>query len=174
MVEIIPKKIKKAPEWYNLGFYIAAALLIVVVLGYAILFYFENRALNNLQDLEERISQVGTQEEKNMEVEVLLAKKRISDFAELLQSHKKSSNFFTLLEETSHPKVWLTEVDLYPEKAEVLVSGKTLNFQTLGQQLFIFQDQESINQVELANLLIGEGGETEFSFYFYLDPQVFK
>ncbi len=173
MIDIIPKKVKKAPEWYSFGFYIALALLIAVVLAYALSFYFEGRALNNFQDLEDRIAQVGTKQEKAVETEVLAAKKRINDFSKLLQSHKKSSNFFTLLEENCHPEIWLTGVELYPEEAEAIVTGQTSDFQNLGQQLAIFREQDLIESLELTDLLIGEEGEAKFSLYFHLDPVIF-
>ena len=157
-----------------MGFYVAVTLLIVVVLAYAFLFYFEERALDNLQNLEERVAQVGTKAEKTLEVEVLLSQKRIDDFAKLLRSHKQSSNFFTLLETTCHPRIWLTDVELHPEKATAVVSGKTANFRNLGQQILIFREQNLITGIELTNLLIGEGGEAEFSFHLNLDPQLFN
>ena len=174
MIGIIPKTLKKTPQWQNFAFYISCALLAVVILGYAALFYFEAKAFGVLQDLEEKIAQVATKEEKVTEAKVLSAQKKISDFSKLLKNHQKSSNFFTFLEENCHPKVWLTEVALNPEKAEALVSGKTADFETLGQQLFIFQQHELIQSVDLTNLLIGKKGETEFSFYLYLNPKIFQ
>ena len=174
MVGIIPKKPKKTPEWQNFTFYISCALLVVVILGYAALFYFEAKASGVLQDLEEKIAQVATKEEKVTEAKVLSTQKKISDFSKLLKSHQQSSNFFTFLEENCHPKVWLTKVELNPEKAEALVSGKTADFETLDQQLFIFQQHELIQSIDLTNLLIGKKGETEFSLYLYLNPQIFQ
>lgn len=174
MVGIIPKTTKKAPEWYNLAFYISLGLLIAVILGYALLLYFESKALVVSQDLENQIAQVGTKEEKNMEAQVLVAKKRINDFTELLQAHKKPSNFFAFLEKVCHPQTWFTEVVLNPEKAEASVSGRTVNFQVLDQQLFILREQDLITKVELTKLLISKEGETEFSLYLYLNPQVFQ
>jgi len=174
MIGIIPKKIKKAPDWYNLGFYLAGALLIVVVLTYATLFYFEGKALNSWQELEDKTAQVGSKEDKKTEVKVLTAKEKINDFSELLQGHKRASSFFAFLEETCHPKIWFSEVELNLEQTRALLSGKTSNFQTLGQQIFIFREQASIARVELINLSIGQEGETEFNFYLYFKPQIFQ
>ena len=174
MVSIIPKKTKKAPEWYNFGFYIAVAFLIAVVLGYAGLFYFEGKAWDTLQDLEDRIGQVGVKEEKLTEAKVLIAKRKINDFSKLLEVHKKSSNLFAFLESVSHPKVWFTEVRLSPESAKAIIAGRPVNFQTLDQQLFILGQQDLIERVELTNLSIGKSGETKFSLNISLNPQIFK
>ena len=174
MIGIIPKKPKKAPGWQNFASYFSCALFIVVILSYIALFYFEGKAFALLQDLEEKIAQVATKEDIVTEGQVLAAKKRINDFSKLLQDHKRASNFFTFLEENCHPKVWLTEVELNPGEAKALVSGKTADFKTLGQQILIFQGQEQIQSVDLTNLSISKKGETEFSFYLYLKPQIFQ
>lgn len=174
MVGIIPKTIKKTPQWQNFVSYFCYALLIAVILGYAALFYFEGKAIGALQDLEEKIAQVATKEDRAAESRILTAKKRINDFSKLLQDHKKSSNFFTFLEEHTLPKIWLTKVELDTEGAQALISGQAPDFKTLGQQILIFQQQGQIQNVDLINLSIGKKGETEFSFYLYLNSQILQ
>jgi hypothetical protein len=174
MVGIIPKPVKKIPQWQNILFYVAAALLIAAVLAYFIVAHLERKASATYQDLEERISQVGTLEEKELEKEVFTDKKRISDFAVLLQKHQKPSSFFEFLEETCHPRVWFSELKLSPAISQAVLSGQAPNFQILGQQLLIFQSQDLIQKVELADVSIGEGGETRFIFSLFLEPPMFK
>lgn len=174
MVGIIPKPIKKIPKWHNIVFYLALALLIVAVLSYFILANLERKSLATYQDLEEKIAQVGTLEDKALEKEVFTDKKKISDFSILLQEHQKPSNFFQFLEEICHPQIWFSGLKLSPGVFQAVISGQAPNFQILGQQLFIFQTQDLIQSVELADLSIGEGGETEFIFSLFLDPQIFK
>jgi len=174
MTSIIPKTTKKAPEWYNLAFYISLGLLIVVAFSYAFLFYFESKASINLQDLEWKISQLGTKEEKNIESKVLIAEKKINAFAEIFEKQKKLHNFFVLLEKSVHPKVWFSQVKLNPKEAEVFISGQAANFKVLDQQLLIFRQQESIKSVELTNFSIDKEGEAGFNFHFFFDPQILK
>lgn len=174
MVGIIPKATKKAPAWHNLAFYIAGSLVLAVISGYAVLFYFEGNALNNLQAIEEEINQVVTKEERGAEVKVLMAEKKINDFSKLFQEHKKSSDFLVFLEQNSHPKVWFSKVTLSPQKAEAMVSGQAASFEVLDQQFFIFQQQELVQNVNLTNFLIGKDGQIGFSFDFRLDPKIFQ
>ena len=174
MVGIIPKTIKKNPRWQNLASYFCYALLIVVILGYAALFYFEGKAVGALQNLEEKMTQVATKEDRAAESRILAAQKKINDFSKLLQDHKKSSSFFAFLEENTLPKVWLTKVELSPGEAQALVSGQAPDFKTLGQQILIFQGQEQIQSVDLTNLSVSKKGETEFSFYLYFNPQILQ
>ena len=174
MVSIIPKTTKKSPKWHKIAFYVSCGLFIAVVLAYAALFYFEGKTFEKVQDVEEMLAKVGTKEEKAIEKEILTAKRKISSFSSLLQKHKESSNFFTFLEESAHPKVWFSKVDLTTENSEALVGGQAASFEVLGQQLIIFQQQELIQSIDLSNLLIGKDGEVEFSFYLYLNPKIFQ
>ena len=174
MVGIIPKPTKKIPRWHNLALYISLGLLLAVVLSYVILFYLGNKSLSNLWDLEDRIMQAGAIEEKLLEVKVISDKKRINDFSEIFQDHKKSSNFFKFLEEICHPQIWLTELTLSPDDAQASISGKTSSFQALGQQFLIFQKQNLIQEISLTDLSLGKEGKIEFRFSILFDPQIFK
>ncbi len=174
MVGIIPKPVQKAPPWHNLGIYIALGLVAVVVLGYAVLFYLQDRASDNLGSLEQEISQIGTKEERNVEAQVLFSGRRIDDFSKLFQQHKKTSNLLKLLEENCHPQVWVTEMDLLTNDNQANLSGKTPTFQTLGQQMLLFQKQSLIKDASLISLAIGKGGEAEFALSLFFDPAIFK
>ncbi|OGZ24421.1 MAG: hypothetical protein A2896_01280 [Candidatus Nealsonbacteria bacterium RIFCSPLOWO2_01_FULL_43_32] len=174
MVGIIPKTVKKTPQWQNFVAYFCYALLIGLVLGYALLFYLEGKAISSLQNLEEKITQVATPEDRVAESMILATKKRINDFSTLLQDHKKSSNFLSFLEVNTLPKVWLTKLELNPAEAKALVSGQAPDFKTLGQQILILQGQEQVQSVDLTNLSIGKKGETVFSFDLYFNPQILQ
>lgn len=174
MPGIIPKPIKRTPKWHNIALYAALGLIVLLVLGYALLFYFEGKTQSILTDLEDQIAQVGTREEKRIETQLLLQRKTINDFAKLFQEHKKASAFFEFIENSCHPKVWFTQLTLSPEDAQANFSGQTVNFQTLGQQILIFQEHDSIESIQLSSLTINDEGETEFTFTLSLDPQMFK
>jgi Tfp pilus assembly protein PilN len=174
MPGIIPKKKKQASPRQNLYFYLAFGFLGVVILGYVALILVENSTSNNLLNLEESISQVGTTEEIKVERSVLSQKKTIDKFADLLQNHKKSATFFQLLEENIHPDVWFTELELEPSTASADLSGRASNFQTLGQQLLMLRGQPMIKNINLTNLALSEQGDAEFTISLSLDEQLFR
>lgn len=174
MIEIIPKPTKKMPPWQNIFFYFSLGLLMAIVLSYPVLTYWENKSVNALEKLEEQIIKVGTPKEKVMEIEVFSQEKRIKDFSALLGEHRQSSGLFQFLEKATHPKVWFFTLELDAKKAELVLSGKSQNFQVLGQQLSIFQKQQSIKKANLSKLSLGKEGGAEFTFNISLDPSVFK
>ena len=78
------------------------------------------------------------------------------------------------MEENTHPEVWFTDFELNPKLPQVKISGLTRNFQTLAQQLYILQEKDSIEEIKLTNITLGEEGETEFSLELSLSPEIFR
>jgi len=174
MVELIPKHARKEIPWQRISLYFAVGLLALVLLVSGLLFYFENKSQSELQRLEEEVAQVGTSAEKQLERDVLGTKKRISDFAKIFEAHQRPSRLFSLLEENCHPKVWFSLFELNMENRQVQLTGHTLNFRTLGEQLAILRQQEMIEEVSLTDLSIGEEGQTDFSLSLVISPEIFK
>jgi hypothetical protein len=174
MIGIIPKRTKKTPEWQNIGIYVALGLLVALILGYALIFYFESKASTKLSELEEKIAQVGTKEEKDTEVQILLAGRRIDDFFGILQQHRKSSSLFRFLEENCHPEVQFVIMDLAPVDNLVNISARTPTFETLGQQINILQAQDLVESVALNSVGVGDSGMTEFTLSLLFDPTIFQ
>ncbi|MDP3991241.1 MAG: hypothetical protein Q8P63_03030 [Candidatus Nealsonbacteria bacterium] len=174
MVGIIPKPPKKTAKWQIIILYAVLGLLVVVVLGYGSLFYFENKGSKEMADLEERASKFGTPEEKNLEEQVLSDKVKLNDFAGLLESHNKNSKFFAFLEENSHPKVWFTDLKLDSSKAEAVLAGEAPNFKIFGQQMLIFENNELVESTAISKLTINDEGKAEFAVSLMLNPGIFK
>lgn len=175
MIEIIPKKPTREIPFKNIPFFIAGVLLLTAVLGYVIIVRMESRALIALGDLEDGIVRVGTREDRIMEANVFAAEKRINDFAVLLGSRRKPSNFFENFAGLIHPKVWFSSVELNVVQLQAAVSGKSPNFGTLEQQLIFLKSQEDfVESFDLSKITIGEKGEAEFNINFNFKPEIFN
>ena len=173
MVTIIPKPPQKTPRWQTILFYFSLALLLAVVIAYFVLNYFHGKSAAALDDLEERILAVGTPEDKKIESEVFASQKKIKDFSGLLAAHPKASQFFKFLEKNTHPEVWFTSLDLSPEPPQAKIGGQARDFETLAQQIYIFQEEDLIEGVKLTDISLGEGGETIFFLNLSLSPEIF-
>lgn len=173
MVDIIPKKQKKALPWQSIT-YGAGAFLAAVVLSYAALYYLSSKTSTVLDNFKTAIAKVGTPTEKAMEKNVLQYKRKISDFSDLSSKRMLSSGFFGNFEKLVHPKVWFKSFSLNVFKMELTASGQTVNFQTLDQQLAILRKDERISAVDLSSLAIGKGGEADFSLRLSLKKEIFQ
>lgn len=173
VIEIIPKEKAKPLRWQDVLFYISLFLLLVSIISYFALDYFIKGADQRLKELEAKLTEIKSPQQIALEEEVLDYKEKIEDFALLFNAHQKSSNFFDFLEKNTHPKVFFSELNLNTRGNRVSLSGRAENFQTLGQQLLIFQNSEYIQNLNLSGVRIGKEGEIKFNFDFSLTPRLF-
>lgn len=173
-IEIIPKKVEAKLPIVNILFYVFLILLIISVLSYFILGYFQKKSARTLENIEDIISQKETPEVKALEKRIFGYQKKIEMIDSLLTSHQLSRNFFTFLENLSSPKIFFSKLDLNVEKLEASLSGQAESFEGLGQQLLIFRKGEFIKDVNLTKVSIGKEGEIEFTIELSFDPQLFK
>ena len=173
-IEIIPKKIEAKLPAVNILFYLSLILLIIFVLSYFVLGYFQKKSARTLQNIQDLISQKETSEAKALKKKIFGYQEKIEAVASLLASHQLSRDFFTRLEDLSYPKVFFSELDLDVGKSQASLSGQTESFEALGQQLLIFRKGEFIKDVNLTKVSIGREGKIEFIIELSFDPKMFK
>ncbi len=174
MIEIIPKPEIKLPFWQNILFYFSIALLLTLVIGYFVLNVSLKKSSKTLEDLENSLARGKTAEELSLEKEILGYQRKISDFASLIPYHKDLLNFFTILENLSHPQIQFSNLSLEPVDLKVVLSGKAGDFKAINQQIYLFQKEPLIRNVNLTSLLLGKEGGAEFTLLLFLDPQIFR
>ncbi|MDI6591446.1 MAG: hypothetical protein QME61_00665 [Patescibacteria group bacterium] len=174
MIEIIPKPAPKIISWLNILFYFSIALLIAVILSFFALNHFVKKLKAEFQDLEAVLIKQRTPAIINLEKEILSSQRKIEDMDFLLKRHLATSKVLEFLEKVTHPKVWFFSLDWNSEERRLRVSGITENFQILGQQLLIFQDNQFIKEVNLSKISIDREGKISFNFDLLLDPQIFE
>jgi hypothetical protein len=173
MTTIIPKVSQKIPLIQSILPYFALVLLIAVLMSYFVLNIFENRAWAEIDELEEEIKKVAKDRE-DAEKEVLYAKDKIDNFSLLLAGHQKPFKFFELIEKNTHSGVVFNELELRPELLEAKLGGSASSFVALGQQIYILQKEDQINEIKLSDLSLGTRGEAVFLLELSLSPELFK
>jgi len=172
-IEIIPKEAKKFPLWQNILFYFSLVLLLASLSGFFVLNYFQKKSQATLDDLRKTIEKGFTAEEKTLEKELLSYQKKIEDFSTLFLDYRLTSKLFGFFEKLIHPKVFFTDFSLDPKLNKLSLSGQTENFETLGQQILIFQKEEKIKSLDLKEIGISKEGKIEFSLDISFIPLVF-
>jgi len=173
MVEIIPKEAPKPPRGLSLLFYFAIFLLILAIGGYFALNNFLQKADKELASLKLNITEVMTPEKIALEQEILSSRDKIDMFSYLIEQHLEGSKVFGIIQKVTHPKVWFSNLDFSPRQKTLKVSGKTQNFESLGQQLIIMENEETIDAVDLETISISKEGGIEFSLSLSFKPDVF-
>ena len=109
-----------------------------------------------------------------LEKEILDWEKKIKDFSFLIESHKMSSKIFGLLEKDIHPEVYFSGLDFDVTRDTVNITGQTDDFQTLGQQIFIFEKDEMVRNVQLIGADVNKEGKVDFILVIHFFPKLFK
>lgn len=174
MVEIIPKPKEKIPTWQIVLFYFSILLLVGALLTLFLLENLQKDLSRTLENLKASLTREKTPEEKALEEGVFKSKDKINNFAFLFENRKINSNLFPLLEKICHPKVMFTDFNLDSWGRKLTLLGRTKNFQSLGQQISIFKQEEQIIRVDLFNISIAKEGEIRFEVTLLISPEVFK
>ncbi len=172
VIEIIPKLPEKVSVWFNVLFYISIGLLISAILSYFLLDYFQRNTNQVLKEIKTSLLVSRTPKEQELERSIVQYQRKIDDFVLIFNQHQTNSDFFTFLEEITHPNVVFSQFNL--TKPSLLLSGTAENFVVLGQQLLIFQKNSKISKTNLSTISLGKEGEVEFTFTLSLSPEIFE
>lgn len=173
-MEIIPKKVIQIPKWLNYLFYISLVVLFLVIIGIFVVNNYVSSSQTVLKELESLLIQMRNPENIALESEVRNYERKIRDFAPLFEAHLETSNIFKFLQKDCHPKAWFQQFSLDSRQNKINVSGKTQSFETLGQQILIFKNDNLVQDVKLEQVSLGKEGKIDFSLSISLNPQVFK
>jgi len=175
-IEIVPKpkKIGQKISALDMLYYLVIILLLITFFSYFVLSFFIQRSEQKLTEIKTAILQKQVPEIKTLEQEVISKQKKIHAFADLLDSHKKISGFFTFLKQNCSNEVIFSKVELDSEMFKAAISGSASSFITLGEQIIIFQEQELIESIDLSSVSLGQEGRIGFTLQAVLEPEIFK
>ncbi|MCX6737814.1 MAG: hypothetical protein NTY11_00060 [Candidatus Parcubacteria bacterium] len=169
MVQVIPRKtaqqgsfIKKVLPWFSL-------LLIVIVVGaYFLLDYQGKKTENLLKEKKDEIARSQTPEQTELQQRVLGFQKKIDDVISLLKDREKVSDSLKFLETYVHPKIYFNHLTIDFVGRALNIDGSSNDFTSLGQQIFAFQQDPFIKNVELSSVGLSDQGDIRFSIKLFL------
>jgi len=160
--------------WLDVIFYFVMSLLVATVICYIVFIVKNVLQKRDIAKFETDLQSVGTAEQKQQEAEVILYKKKISDFSGLIQSHEFASNVFAFMKEETQSNVWFTQFGLDEKSNQVQLSGKAENMDAFSRQTANFEKNEYVKSLGTLNSSLGEAGEINFNFSLTLDPKIFS
>ncbi len=165
MVRVIPKEEVREKESLFIKFLFWFALLLLVASGG--LAYLADWKVNTDQEalasIENRMSQVGTKEQKEFKEQIFTYKKKIDDVVLILKNHKAPTQLFKIIESSIHPSVVITDFSyrgLGQEK--VNISGQVSDLTSLSQQIVMFESNPDISKVMLSSVSGGKSAQIIF------------
>lgn len=173
MIDIIPKKTPKLSKRLSILLYSLIFLLILFIASYFVLNNFLQKAEGELKSLELEIDETMTLEKVVLEKEILSIRDKLDGFSRLLGQRTKTSKAFEVVERVAHPRVWFTAFHIDPVQKILRLSGQTRSFENLGQQIFILEDEGTIENVVLETVSIDEEGQVIFDLSLFFKPGIF-
>ena len=174
MVNLIPKPVKKISKNQQILLYFLVFLVIFLTTAYIFLISLEKQAQVSLETIDQQIAEQKTKEMAGLESTIKAYKREIDEFAPYLNNHTLTTKFFDFLEESTHPRIYFSQMNLRTSSASFSLSGMADSFLTLGQQLMIFNDNSMVRSVSLSNISLSDEGYISFNLGLSLDPSLFK
>ena len=175
VIEIIPKKAeRKSINLIGTIFYFSVILLLSILLISLLLLVLQLTLSRNISNVKAKIDSVATTEDLVLERKVTLAQKKINDFTFLLANRESNEKFFAAFEQLAHPKIFFSEIDLQLSKGKATLSGKTDNFEILGQQFLIFEKENYVKNVALLKSAVEKDGKISFTMEVSFNSNHFK
>jgi hypothetical protein len=173
-IDLIPKPPKETLPWEKAMtvasfVFLAGAISFLVILG-----WLSSNTKREVTRLTQELNKEKTVEEQKLENEVLGDQKYLAAFAFFIDSKKPLLPVLSLIEKTTHPQVFFSKTDYSAKDNKISLSGKTDNFQVLGQQHILFKNATQIKESNLLQAGIGKTGFVELSFEIFLNPGIFK
>ena len=149
-------------------------MLIAVVFCYVIFIIKNNIQRNQIKEEEVKIEEIASEQQKEDEEEVILYKKKIGDFAGLLENHEFLSHAFIFMEDHTRPDVWFKNINVDEANRKLLVTGETDNMEALSRQVAIFEKNEYVGKIDLLNSTLSDFSGINFNLSLILKPEIFS
>jgi len=133
--------------WIDVLFYFAVSLFIAMAFCYIIFAIKISLQKSSIKGFEKKTAEIGTEEQKNNEKEIIGYQKRIADYSLIAKDHKITSNILLFLEEITLAKVWFNKFDMSEKEDLVNLSGEAENMDILSQQVSLFEKNEYIEKI---------------------------
>jgi len=127
-----------------------------------------------IAEVETAMLSVGTQEQKEQEKEVLLYKKKIEDFANLIKNHQFVSNVFVFLENETVANVWFKQFSLGSKNDQIQLTGETEDMEAFSRQTDVFENNEYVAKLSSLSSSLGNSGNIDFSLSLSVKPKIYS
>ncbi len=156
-------------------FYFATILLAATVFSYLIFDFKVQLQNKKIQQIEIASLSLSNRNSQADNKKVIDYKKRIDDFASVIDSHKITSNTFSFIEKNTLKNVWFSDFSMQQNTNGLILSGQSKDAKTLSNQIGIFEsNKDYVLDISVLNTNIDEEGKINFVLNIILNPSVFN
>lgn len=165
-------KIKKF-WWLDTILYFVVVLLLSTFFCFLIFTFKISIEKKNISQVEKKIANTGTAQQKQLEMEVLKYQNKIDNFVTLLNAHKIPSKIFDAIKKFMLPNVWFNNFSMNAKSSTIQVAGETEDVRSLSQQIEIIENLDFVKEVSGLSISLDETKEINFNFNILVDQKIF-
>ena len=155
-------------------FYCFFAVLITIIASYLMFEYKGYLLRAKIKEVDAKIALYGTEEQKDQEKEVLDYKKRIDNFATIMNGHHLASNVFAFIEQNTLPNVWFSGFNMAQTTGEIRLSGEAENMEALSRQGEVFEkNKDYVKSITVLSSQAQASGKVKFILTLSLEGNIF-
>jgi hypothetical protein len=153
-------------------FYLSFLLLAIVVGGFFYVRYLTGQSNIELAALEDQSTKMKTEQEKNLEASVDLARRRLADFSTVISARQSAARVFTEFENLVLPGVYFSKLGLDFSKLSLSLSGQGKSFIDVGRQAMKFESAKGVlKSAAFPRIAASDKGGVSFEADIILYPQ---
>lgn len=169
---VISQNKEKRFWWIDVIFYFAISLLIASVFSYVIFLIKNNIQREDIKIEESLMLQVGTEDQRKQEREVINYQNKINDFTKIIKNHEFVSNVFAFMQTETMPNIWFKQFTFNLKSAEIQLSGESDGLDELSRQVARLENNKYVKNLAGLNSSLSGSERINFSFSLSLDQEV--
>lgn len=155
--------------FYALVVLVAAAIFAYLILDFKI--HLQNQIIAQLGH---NASVPISLDQQTYKQKIMDYKKKIDDFAVLLDNHKSALNVLNFVEENTIANVWFYNFDMRDSSESVRLSGQSANMDALSAQVGALEkNQDYVRGINVLNSQVSPDGKVTFTMDISFNPKIF-
>lgn len=160
--------------WLDVILYLAVSMLVATVFCWLVFALKSSVEQVSIKNETSKLQNVGTEDQKSQETEVLGYKRRIADFNSIFANHRFASNAFALMQSETLPYIWFKQFSMDQKNASMQLQGQTDSMDEVGRQVANFENSKYVQKVGLLSSSVGNDSKINFNLSLLLDPKIFS
>ena len=157
----------------SLFFYISAVLFVLVAAAYGGLFLLNRNLKSEEPKLVEAVGLKQVELRRDLR-DILVLESRLHNLKKVVSEHRINSRVFHFMEKNTHPQVEFSSFTLSGADRRIHLSGETLSYAILAQQITLFELDPDAEHVEFSGLTRGTKNRINFALEITIAPSLFE
>lgn len=155
------------------GIILGAAILFLLLLGWAGLKFYQSSLVSQIQNLQEQQSQVFPIKDRELVADITDFESGAKLIQDLFKNHVYTSEILDKLAASTLPQVQWESYGLDVKSRKITLKGRAANYSVLAKQILALQES-GFSQVSVSSIALDKVGGVSFGMNFEFDPKIIQ